>query len=243
MKILVVGYGEVGRAHAEILEEKFDVKAIDLNMEAVPVPLRPYLGFSPNAIIFAMRHSESFVSDCLGYLDQYKPQFTNVTSTVPVGTTEKIDDTACHSTTRGLHPNLKNGLLKIPKHIGGPSAEVFADIYRRCGLTCYTHGLAKTTELAHILNNVAYGVNIVLADEMAKVCRAYGVDYYEAVMRYTDTNNEGYERLDHKTKRRMILTPPNGKIGGHCVTMSAGLIPEELRGDLINKLASYGGGH
>lgn len=242
VKILVVGYGEVGRAHAELLASKHEVKAIDVVPGVVDEWAKCPRDFKPEAILFAMRYSGKFREDCLVYLKKYKSSFVNVLSTVPPGTTEGIDKMACHSTTRGLHPNLKTGLLNIPKHVGGPTADIFKSMYESVGMSVVTHKTARTTELAHILNNAAYGVNLVLADEMQKICRAYGVDYYEAVMRYTETNNEGFERLGHASKRRMVLTPPNGKIGGHCVSMSAGLIPEELRGYLINKLATYGGG-
>ena len=78
----------------------------------------------------------------------------------------------------------------------------------------------------------------MFADEAAKLCRYYGVDYYD-YMKYTESNNDGYIALGHKTKVRSILTPPNGKIGGHCVNMSAGLIPKEVRPKMINELADY----
>jgi UDP-N-acetyl-D-mannosaminuronate dehydrogenase len=191
-------------------------------------------------ILFAMRYFSGYVDACKEYLVAYEqPEYVNVLTTVPPGTTEKIRYDACHSTTRGLHPNLKEGLLTIPKHIGGPRARQIATIYRKSGIRCVVNVTAKTTEVAHILNNIAYGVNLVLADEMQGVCRHYGVDYYDSVMRYTETNNEGYTDLGHPSKVRMVLTPPNGNIGGHCVKMSAGLIPEENRGTLINTLAKY----
>src|SRR5204862_464610 len=79
--------------------------------------------------------------------------------------------------------------------------------YERFGVRCVTHGNAKTTELAHILNNSAYGISLMFADEMAKLCREYGVDYYEAVMKYTETHNRGFRELDHPRLVRSILTP------------------------------------
>jgi UDP-N-acetyl-D-mannosaminuronate dehydrogenase len=243
MKVLIVGFGEVGRAHYEVLKDSNEVRAIDTNKSIVPSEALLSSIFIPDLILFAMRFSSPFVEDCRGYIRKYdtgQPLLINVLSTVPVGTTEMIHHNACHSTTRGLHPNLKSGLLAIPKHIGGKKAEDIAEVYRASGMQCVTHNTAKTTELAHILNNVAYGVNIALADEMEKLCRHYGVDYYEAIMRYTDTNNEGYERLGLKSKRRMVLTPPNGGIGGHCVKMSAGLIPEQIQGPIISSLHRFG---
>ena len=109
------------------------------------------------------------------------------------------------------------------------------------GVKCITHRKSETTELAHLLNNSAYGVALMFADEMNAMCRQYGVDYVQAVMVYTDTHNSGFRSLDHERLVRPVLTPPNGRIGGHCVTQGASLIEKEKRGPLMEMLARYNG--
>lgn len=241
--ILIVGCGEVGLAHAEVLRRaaySFDVRAVDVVPERVPKHLRATKRWPVDVILFAMRYSESFIEDCRTYILGRQPHFVGVLSTVPPGTTERIHPKAVHSTTRGLHPNLIDGLLTIPKHCGGAKADVFAKAFAMAGIPIgSTHMRAATTELAHILNNTAYAVNCVLADEMARVCRHFGVDYSEAVMDYTRTNNQGFMRLGHPSKVRYILTPPGGHLGGHCIQQSAALIPENARGVLIDAAATY----
>lgn len=247
MKVLIIGYGEVGSAHADLLARRHDVKAFDVDPDKVPdrykTSAEEMEGW-PDFLLIAFPDMENFVKIARDVVKKHRPKIAvNILSTVKPGTCEKVGEIflhVCHSTTRGLHPDLKSGLLTIPKHVSGPGAESLASLYRSVGMRCITHERAVTTEVAHILNNVAYGVNLVLADEMSKICRAYGVDYVQAVMAYTSTNNEGYERLDHRSKNRMILTPPNGKIGGHCVTMSANLIPEKIRPPMIDIVAKYG---
>lgn len=251
MKILVVGFGEVGGAHARILAAAGnDVRGVDLVPEKVPEAMRLPEAWesewgNPDVMLVAIRFKPDFVEDVVYQIQKFTPaRGVNVLSTVEPGTCLKIASKArtmvCHSTTRGLHPNLESGLLAVVKHIGGPGAEAFARMYRKAGMTCRTTGRAVTTEVAHILNNASYGINLMFADEMAKICREYGADYIEAVVNYTATNNAGYEELDHPSKVRPVLTPPNGRIGGHCVRQSAGLIPIEKRTPMLKMLAEYG---
>lgn len=242
-KCLIIGFGEVGGAHARVLSkvESYEIKAIDIDPSRVPEKFRLGEGeYQPEILLIATRFHEDFVKMSVDYIKKYKPGLVGVLSTVPPGTCAKIGAFVSHSTTRGLHPNLEDGLLAIVKHVGGPFSDQLARFFEAAGIRCYTHRLAKTTEAAHILNNVAYGVNLMLADEMQRLCREWGVDYFQAVMGYTATNNDGYSALDQGSKVRMILTPPNGRIGGHCLTHSAGLIESEKRTPIVNMLANYG---
>lgn len=226
--------GEVGTAHYNLLSKtdnlilRRDIAEIDDIHGEI------------DGMIIAIRYSDKFIEECKDYELEYAPDYINILSTVPPGTCEKLGEIYTHSTTRGIHPNLEQGLLNIQKHIGGKHSSFWAILYQEAGIKCCTHKKAITTELAHILNNTAYGVNLMLADEMQKVCRQYGVDYFEAVMLYTLSNNIGFTELDNPTKTRMILTPPNGKIGGHCVTMSANLL--EDRPPIIDMLSKYNKG-
>jgi len=233
---LVVGMGEVGKSLFTVLAGHYDIWAIDLD---------PKLSFTDEApetfdvMHICIRYDESFEKACKAYVEKYKPTYINVCTTAPVGTTEAVfGPVAVHSTTRGLHPNLSEGLRKIPKHVGGGLSTFFKSYFELAGIQCVTHQKSKTTELLHILNNCHYGINLMFANEAAELCREYGVDYADW-MRYGQTNNEGYIALGHPSKVRPVLTPPGEKIGGHCVTMSAGLIPQQKRTDMIFNLAKY----
>lgn len=238
MKTLIVGMGEVGRALFEVLSPHYEVFAKDLGEPVAPIPEDGSIGIMHVCI----RHSPDFLDVVRGYVNRYTPGMIDVCTTVPPGTTEKIAcaTDAVHSTTRGLHPNLATGLKTIAKHVGGPVSEEVAAYFREVGIPCITHYRAITTEVAHLLNNACYGINLMLADEMAGVCRQFGVDYIEAVIGYTMTNNDGFSRLDHDSKRRMVLTPPGGRIGGHCVVQSARMLIEAgVTGEMLAKLANY----
>ena len=229
---MIVGMGEVGKGLYGVLNKSYNVVTRDIDD----------IDFEGEVSVLhiCIRYSDNFVDIVKAYVDLYKPELIDICTTCPPNTTEQISPDACHSTTRGIHPLLEEGIRKGVKHIGGINAMKLQRYYEIAGVECVAHFRAHTTELAHILNNAAYGVNLMLADEMAKVCRKYGVDYYQAVMQYTASHNQTFNRLGHTTKSRMILTPPNGEIGGHCVKQSVDMLPEENRGFLFNKLAEYG---
>lgn len=236
MNTLIIGMGEIGNSLCKILSKVYDVQVRDTPEIELKFPIQ--------MMHICIRYSDEFEKIVSDYIKEYSPDYVNICSTVPPGTTARIQSNfpvcrIAHSTTRGLHPNLAEGMLTIKKHIGSPYAEEFKTYFEEAKIPCVAHQTAITTELAHILNNATYGINLMFADEMARLCRHYGVDYTEAVTLYTMTNNEGYEKLGHPSKRRMVLTPPNGKIGGHCVVQSANLIEEHLRQPLLNRLAEY----
>lgn len=238
MKTVIIGRGEVGRALEEVLKNKYEVVTKDL--EDWPEGKAPEgVGIVHVCLNYHGMGHGAFFRVVNQYLRELNPDYLDICSTVPPGTTEVFGNRAVHSTTRGLHPNLSSGLLSIAKHIGGPASGAVAKYFSKAGVPCVTHRKARTTELAHILNNSAYGISLMFADEMSKLCREYGVDYFEAVMKYTATHNEGFSALDHERLVRPILTPPGNRIGGHCVTQGASLIPHELRGPLMDRLANY----
>ena len=233
MNTLIVGLGEVGAAHLRVLQSVYPCGGVDVDgvRGAIPDPVE--------IMHVAIRHSEDFESIVHGYMVQFSPRLVDILTTVPPGTCRALGPNVVHSTTRGLHPHLDDGLRTITKHVGGLMAFEVAAYFERAGIRCVTHPRAETTELAHLLNNIHYGVNLMWADEAAAICRAYGVDYYD-VMRYTETHNAGFAALGLASKVRPVLTPPQGRIGGHCVVAAAGMIAPRHAGSLVTMLATYG---
>lgn len=239
-EVLIVGMGQVGRAIQAAFTGVHTMSFKDLNDN----PLPKNVDVMHICLRYDTMDDDKFLKTVLGYAREVKPKMIDICSTVAPGTSEYIElrtgIPTMHSTTRGLHPRID--LRKITKHIGGPEAGRLAEIYNQAGVPTITHKSARTTELAHILNNLAYGVNLVLADELQSICRDYGVDYFEAVMLYTKTNNQGFEAMDNPTKVRMILTPPGGVLGGHCVVQSANLLEKHVldKSTFAKVVAGYG---
>lgn len=233
-RTLIVGMGEVGTAHYKVLAPHYNVQVRDVGPATI---------ISPIDIMHVAIPSPTNLNVWLGtvdsYIDAYKPAVIDILTTVPPGTCRKLGPNVVHSTTRGLHPNLDLGLTTITKHIGGPKAPEVAAYFRKAGVSCVAHLQPETTELCHILHNISYGVSLMFADEAARICRQYGVDYIE-YMRYLDTHNAGWQKLDHSSKIRQILTPPNGHIGGHCIVQNAQMLAPRLKDSpLVSLLADY----
>ena len=222
-RALIVGCkGEVGSALYRVLKPVYkETYGIDIDEKDAPE------GFKPDIMHVCIRFSSDFFRIVNEYLSRFQPVLLDICSTVPPGTTAAFGSHAVHSTTRGAHPHLDAGLRAIPKHISGPKAEAVARYYRKAGIQCVTDPNPATTEVLHLLNNIHYGVNLMFADEAARICRAYGVDYTQYLI-YTMTHNHGFTTLGHASKVRSVLTPPGGRIGGHCVTQSGEMLANHL---------------
>lgn len=234
MKSLILGVGEIGSAYHEILKPVYpDTYRLDL----IPERSDKKLPKEVDILHVCLRYDEMWERLVENATRRFNPRLINVMSTVPPGETEKLGNSACHSTTRGLHPNLADFIMVTPKHIGGTKAEELAGYFIQAGLECVTHLKAKTTEAAHILSNLHYLTSIMFAREMESACRKWGVDYYDTVMRYSETHNQGYRKMGMSSKFRPIIHPPGDSIGGHCLVPNAKLIPEEMRGPIMRMLA------
>lgn len=244
MKTLIVGMGEVGRAHYNLLSKVYPVAGYDTKtgwegddrgfFDIIHIAT-PWLG-------------DKFVPMVEDYARRHRPKHISVLTTVPPGTCRAIEDATglptCHSTTRGLHPNLERGLQNITKHVGGKRSEALGNYFKAAGISSIFHNRAETTEVAHLLINIDYAVALAFADEKARICREFGVDYVEAVMAYTRTYNHGFVALDHSSKVRPVLTPPNGRIGGHCLVQNAQMLAPVLKAagvkaPLVEMVARY----
>lgn len=233
---LILGVGEIGGAYYEILSPYYPTYKLDIR----PGLSSPGIPANVEIMHVCLRYGPDWYDSVAGAVKKYKPNLINVQTTTPPGTTAELGMQAVHSTTRGMHPALRDYIMATPKHIGGPHAEDVAQYFRKAGIECVTHSEAKTTEAAHILSNCLYGASILFAREMDALCRAWGVDYYESVMRYSETHNQGYRRMGIVSKMRPIVHPPGAAIGGHCVTQNARLVPEHLRGPIMSALAEDG---
>src|SRR5690348_8438572 len=119
---LVIGNGEVGSALREILAADI----MDLNFQQLSSDRYEFLH-----ICFPYKDS-SFLSAVKTYQDRFGPRLTIIHSTVPVGTTSRLD--AVHSPIRGVHPFMTQGIRTFVKYFGGPKAAAAAEPFVQLGL-------------------------------------------------------------------------------------------------------------
>jgi UDP-N-acetyl-D-glucosamine dehydrogenase len=98
----------------------------------------------------------------------------------------------------------------IPKVVGGctdDSTEVAAALYAQIVGSVHAVSSARVAEAAKLLENTFRAVNIGMANEMARLCYALGIDTWE-VIRAAATKPFGF----------MAFYPGPG-IGGHCIPL------------------------
>lgn len=98
----------------------------------------------------------------------------------------------------------------IPKVVGGvteDSTDVSSFLYSQIVENVHSVSSARVAEACKLWENTFRAINIGMANEMAKVCRALGIDTWE-VVRAADTKPFGF----------MAFYPGPG-IGGHCIPL------------------------
>lgn len=227
-KILIIGYGEVGKAIKQIEEEAGNNVTITDKKDEVQ------LGFVKDIFDvtnICIPYTENFVNIVLEYVKQFPTKLIIIHSTVIPGTTEKVRKltkiATVHSPVRGIHPNLYSGIKTFVKFVGGSSKDGprARNHLLSLGLKVDFCGKAKSTELGKICSTTYYGWNILFAKQMSLLCKKYKVSYDTAYTRFNETYNEGYEKLGKHNVVRPILTPPDSIIGKHCVTQNFELLP------------------
>lgn len=247
MRGLIIGRGEVGAALLEVLRGHsfYQVNAWDIKDGGKPEFVKDL-----DVLHICFPWSDDFCGQVLELAKNLRPKMVDVLSTVPPGTCEKIQTLiqnthdyahtcpVAKSSVRGLHPNLARSMRTFVKHIGGDCAFELAKYYAKSGIKTEITANAAAVELAHILSNTDYGVALLKAEENSRLCRVYGVDYLSTV-HYNRTSNQGFAAMGHDSKMRFLLTNPGPSgIGGHCVVENAQLIPKEIRGPLMERLAA-----
>lgn len=222
---IVIGAGEVGQAIIELEEDaRHGVAVVDKKYDSDP-PQKKY-----KVMHVCIPFTPQFISDVDMYIQTYSPSLVIVHSTVPVGTTEQLNPVTSivHSPVRGKHPNLAKSLRAFHKYVGGPNPACISAIayMRELGVKSTYIGDYKATELAKLLDTTYYGWCIAFAERASELCSKYGVDYDFVYTDWNQTYNEGYTRLGVSNVVRPVLDPPQGGLGGHCLTSNAILLRE-----------------
>lgn len=204
----------------ELLEKGFsagkdyrELAACDIIIVCVPTPLAAnrlpdysYLAGAAREIAAVLRRGQLVI----------------VESTVAPGTTEGtvlplleehgltagVDFFLSYSPERIDPGNKKYRLGNIPKLVAGltPACSNHAgNFYRALGLTVVPVRALAVAEMAKLLENTYRDVNIALVNELARVCRANGIDAWE-VIEAAATKPFGFQAFY-----------PGPGVGGHCV--------------------------
>jgi hypothetical protein len=220
---LIIGFlGEVGSALRDVLGDNHrldNLGGIDLGNNSFGLSKDRF-----DILHICIPYSDQFVEQVKRYQKNFKPTYTIIHSTVPVGTSKKLS--ALHSPVRGLHPHLVEGMRTFPKFIGGPGASGVADVFRKAGIKVILVDKAETTELGKLFDTEYYRVCIEFMQSVKERCDKEGLNFHEVYTLFNQTYNEGYTKLGFSEYVRPVLQPIMTPIGGHCVLPNAELINE-----------------
>jgi UDP-glucose 6-dehydrogenase len=216
-KILIVGYGEVGKPLFEIVRGVYP--EVDwLDVESKKVDMNPDVMH----IAFQERTPADFVTSSVGYIERFSPKLALIEATVTPGTTLKVHhDLAkkvllCHSPVRGnMVEGMKKGLLQYTKYIGPVTPEAGAEAseyYESLGLKTCICSSPTETELGKLFETTYRGIMMSWFQEMHRICRQFEAQYDEVVDFVGSTEREGKQP-------RPVFHP--GVIGGHCIIPNA----------------------
>lgn len=216
MKGLVLGKGEIGTSLFNILSPRYPTEIIDKGEEAIGE-------FDILHVCFP--YSSEFEDQVFKYTDKYKPKQIVIHSTVPVGTTSKLN--AVHSPVVGLHPHLEESLKTFTKFLGGKNASEVADYFRRAGIKVYLTDKSETTEYFKIMSTTFYGIMIEFHKKVLEDCREMNLPF-EFFTIWNRNYNEGYEKLGYPEYKKPLLVPIMTIQKGHCTLPNCELITNEF---------------
>ena len=206
METLIVGNGEIGKSLLSVLGEYYPCDIID----------KEDLGYEDYEVMhICFPYSDRFKKYVKQYQDKYKPKYTVIHSTVPVGTSESLN--AIHTPCVGIHPHLGESLTTFKKFIGGNDNDEVIQYFRRAGIRVYSTDKPDSTELMKILSTSFYGLCIEWNKEVKRLCDEHNIPF-ELWTLWTNNYNEGYNALGYPEYTRPNLIPMMGKKGGHCVS-------------------------
>lgn len=217
---LIIGMGEIGTALYQVLNRHVIVFARD----------KHDLGHQDIDVLhIAIPYSADFTQQVSYYREIYAPKLTMVYSSTPIGTCASIGSDVVHSPIEGKHPNLTESIMSFPRWIAAAdekAIEYAAQVWIPIVGVVRSLGKADWSEWLKIRSTSKFGAALVWADYEKQVCVDLKLDY-KAVQDFDLDYNLLYKMIGMPQFSRYVLDPPNGEIGGHCVTQNAELLDKQ----------------
>jgi len=234
MKIGILGLGEVGQAIKEVY---LNAENYDYDIRVNDKKLGDDFAIDMEYLHICIPYNENFIDEVVANSKRCPSATVIIHSTVPVGTTKKINELlggsyAVHSPIRGVHPKLYEGVKTFVKYIGTDDEKVGEVVL---GHFCKDLGLrgnlvigSKNTELGKLISTTYYAHCIAFTEYVNNLCEMTKTDFYIVMTHFNNSYNEGYTKLGKANVVRPTLYPPKGKIGGHCQIPNAKILKEQF---------------
>lgn len=217
MKDLIVGNGEVGSALYSLLSKKYEVDIIDFGEETNCTKI--------NVMHICFPYTRNFINEVKKYKKKYKPRYTIIHSTVPVGTSNKCK--SYYSPIRGIHPHLEKSLTVFVKYLA-PKNKFLSNYFKIVGININQTTKTDTLEAMKLYCTTVYALNVIAEKEIWKYCKDNGLDFDIVYTKCNKTYNEGYEKLGFPHYSKYVLNHKDGKIGGHCLIPNCKLLKTDI---------------
>ncbi len=241
MNVVVVGYGEIGRAVSALYDgTSYSVYPIDIDLEVLEQ-------IDVDVMHICIPFNKDFVENVVGYYRRFRPTLTVINSTVKVGTTkmlyDKTDGEFVMSPCMGVHPDLSKSMKTFKKIIGSETetARRYAiEHFAKLGIKCKAYSTAATAELAKLASTTRYANEIMFLQDLKLSCDRYGLNIDEVYGDTTKIYNDGYKEMGLEKFTRPQLEYMGDTIGGHCLVPNAKIlldlgIMERITGHIIKR--------
>jgi hypothetical protein len=222
MKHLVIGCGEVGKALMEVLNceghdpqkgyDRMDAGPVDMLHICIPYSETRPEGLSENVVWLPFK---DWVRE---YQAWFKPTFTVIHSTVPIGTSDELG--AHHSPIRGRHPHLAASIRTFRKYVAGPEADLIAGELGTFGIPMMSCSSARDTEAGKLIDLMQFGQAVLLEKSIHAFCEFNNLNFDLVYTHFNKSYNLGYAEIGEPQFHRPVLEHVDGPIGGHCVVQN-----------------------
>jgi len=214
---IIIGLGEVGKPLLEILQSRYeegDIVGRDIEDTIPEVTKCEFLHI-------AFPQTTQFIKNVVSYIENYKPKYVIIHSTVTPGVTRRIHYRCWTNGTQvyyspvraNTRDGMKWGLFVYTKFIAGCHGSVSLTVLTHLN-TAGIHAKAvtnvETLEYAKLFNLMYYGTCIAVFQEIERIVESHDLHYdtIKDFIRSTEIDSGG------KVPRPLYY---GGFIGGHCV--------------------------
>ena len=253
INILIVGYGVVGSAFEQILNEADYPHDICDPYKGKGKALKSH--YHTLHICYPCYYDDIFIDITVAYIYRFSPDYVIIHSTIGVYTLEKIwdryehkDVKLFHAPVRGVEENGAQGIKDYITYVGGinPKHDLSLQHYfEQLGLNWKWVSSYKEAALGKIVGTSWYGMIIGFANQIQKYCDEYNIDFEEAYIEPMRTSKIGREYFRDSMDTRaepfeMIQRPINipGVIRGHCVMPNMKFMEELGKDGLVDWIIS-----
>lgn len=210
--VIVAGLGEVGKPLLNILARTYNCQGIDIH----PVPIAEPVAALHVCYPFQIPR---YVQTTADYIRRLQPALTILHSTVPPGTTRRVQDEVpgsqvAFSPVRGKHARMEQDMMRYRKFVAAPGPEAAQAALAHlaaAGFQTDVFPSPEIAELAKLLETTYLGVLIAWTQEMERLAALYGGAFQDV--------NRFVEEVSFLPSH---IFP--GVIGGHCVLPNIDLL-------------------